>query len=235
MSHKNESIRVQLIAAEHELPIKRAERKTVALHVTRDGGFEVRAPLRMPFNLIAEFVHSHRDWLREREQKLAQQPAKVLRYEDGAPHYFLGQPYALKLMAATRAFVSVSDGLIRIATPSLSPEAIQKTLMRFYTQEAEIRLPERVRFWHNKLYGSPMPNLSFRAMRSRWGSCAADGSITLNSCLLRAGWPAVDYVVVHELCHLTHFDHGAGFKALLARVLPDWRERKRLLTVPCGF
>ncbi len=235
MFQKNESIRIQLLHTEHELPIKRAQRKTVALHVTRDGGFEVRAPLRMPFHLIAEFVHAHREWLQHREQKLAQHPAKILRYEDGAEHYFLGQLYPLKLMAATRAFVSISDGLIRVATPSLAPDAIQKILIRFYTQEAELRLPERVRFWHKKMYRNEMPALGFRAMKSRWGSCAADGSITLNSCLIRAAWPAVDYVVVHELCHLTHFDHGPGFKKLLADTLPDWRERKRLLTVPCGY
>ncbi len=235
MFQKDESIRVQLEQAEHELPIKRGDRKTVALHVTRAGGFEVRAPHRMPMRMIAEFVHSHRDWLIEREQKLAQQPAKVLRYEDGAPHYFLGQSYPLKLLPATRGFVSIADGQFRIATPSLDGETIQKLLMRFYTREAEFRLPERVRFWHNKLYGTPLPALNFRAMKARWGSCAADGSITLNSCLLRASWPAVDYVVVHELCHLTHFDHGAGFKALLSAALPDWRERKRLLTVPCGY
>jgi hypothetical protein len=158
-----------------------------------------------------------------------------LRYDDGALHYFLGQAYPLKLMAATRGFVSVADGQMRIATPSLDPESIQKLLMRFYTREAELRLPERVRFWHNKMYGRALPSLTFRAMKSRWGSCAADGSITLNSSLLRACWPAVDYVVVHELCHLTHFDHGSGFKALLTKAMPDWRDRKRLLTVPCGF
>lgn len=230
-----EEIRVRLNAGECVLVVKRGARKSVALHVTRQGEFEVRAPTRMPLAYIEAFVREHRDWLLEKEQKLQAQPAKLLAYHDGAIHYFLGQPLSLKLLPATRLFMQVVPGELRIATPSIEAADVQKAVMKFYSREAELRLPERVRFWHARMYSSPMPSLSFRAMKARWGSCAPDGSILLNSCLLRASWPAVDYVVVHELCHLTHFDHGAGFKALLGKTLSDWRERKKQLNVPCGF
>lgn len=230
-----ESVCVRLPNGEFELAIKRGARKTVALHVTRHGDFEVRAPQRMPLQLIHQFVQEHRDWLHEKQQKLEAQPSKLLAYHDGATHYFLGHALTLKLLPATRTFINVVEGELRMATASLEPSDVQKQLMKFYAREAELRLPERVRFWHQRMYGRELPALSFRAMKARWGSCAADGSIILNTSLLRASWPVVDYVVVHELCHLTHFDHGAGFKALLTQVLPDWRARKQRLTVPCGF
>ena len=129
----------------------------------------------------------------------------------------------------------MAEGEIRLAVSKLDEASVCKSLQKFYLKEAEQRLPERVRFWHRRMYNCELPELKFRAMRSRWGSCAAHGGITLNTCLLRASLPVIDYVIVHELAHLTHFDHSAKFHALVAEVLPDWKARKKLLTVPCGF
>lgn len=231
-----EEVLVELEGDEIRIPVQRQSRKTVALHVLRDGSFEVRAPNRLPLGVIRSFVHSRRDWLQERLDKLeAGEGALALQYHDGSVHHFLGEPYQLKLMAATRWFASVGDGEIRLATNKLDQESVCKALQKFYLREAEIRLPERVAFWHRRLFNRELPELKFRAMRSRWGSCASHGGITLNISLLRAPLPAIDYVVVHELCHLQHFDHSPAFHALVGSVLPDWKARAELLTVPCGF
>jgi len=231
-----EEVLVELPDAELRIPVQRQTRKTVALHVLRDGSFEVRAPNRLPLAVIRSFVRSRSDWLQERLDKLeAGEGSLSLRYHDGAEHHFLGEPYRLKLLPASRWFATIGDGEIRLATNKLDEPSVCKALQKFYQREAEIRLPERVAFWHRRLFNRDLPELKFRAMRSRWGSCATHGGITLNVSLLRAPLPAIDYVVVHELCHLKHFDHSPAFHRLLASVLPDWKVRAELLTVPCGF
>lgn len=218
------------------IPVKRQSRKSLALHATREGGFEARAPLRMPFADVRAFIMEKQDWFSSVLAKKANEPeASALRYENGAPHWFLGQEYRLQLMPATRFFAHVGDGEIRLAVRQVDPQSVCTALKKFYIKEAEHRLPERVRFWHRRMYDRELPELKFRAMRSRWGSCASHGGITLNVSLLRAPLPVVDYVIVHELAHLTHFDHSPRFYALVAAVLPDWKQRQKQLIVPCGF
>lgn len=79
-------------------------------------------------------------------------------------------------------------------------------------------------------YGVQRPQLRLREMTSRWGSCAwKSGVITLNTRLFYAPRPCLDYVVLHELCHLVHPDHGPGFHSLMGALMPDYKHRKRLL------
>ena len=75
----------------------------------------------------------------------------------------------------------------------------------------------------------PLPRLSLRVMRTRWGSLSPRTGMCLNVLLVHFPEEAIEYVVVHELCHLYYHGHGKRFYALLEAVLPDWRQRKQLL------
>ena len=77
----------------------------------------------------------------------------------------------------------------------------------------------------------PLPAVQVRQMRSRWGSCTAQGKITLNLKLVMVPRQMIDYVIVHELCHLVEHNHGKGFYELLSRVMPAWREVRERLEV----
>jgi len=81
-------------------------------------------------------------------------------------------------------------------------------------------------------YGVVYPRITVRAMSSRYGSCSVNsGRITLNSVLTRVPVPCAEYVVLHELAHFLYPNHGKGFYGFIARYMPDWQERRRLLTV----
>jgi predicted metal-dependent hydrolase len=74
-----------------------------------------------------------------------------------------------------------------------------------------------------------MPPLRVRAMRTRWGSLAPSGTVTLNAELVRATSEQLDYVIFHELCHLRVRGHGRDFYGELARYVPEWRRVRRAL------
>ena len=79
-------------------------------------------------------------------------------------------------------------------------------------------------------HGIEKPDLRVRRMKTRWGSCSwAKGKITLNSELLKVPQPCIDYVIMHELAHFRHHGHDQSFYSFLDMVMPDWRERKKML------
>jgi predicted metal-dependent hydrolase len=77
--------------------------------------------------------------------------------------------------------------------------------------------------------GVPFPEIKVRKMKRRWGSCQTNGCITLNLRLIQASIPYIDYVMIHELCHLVEPNHSRRFYALLDALLPDWRGRRERL------
>lgn len=95
---------------------------------------------------------------------------------------------------------------------------------------ARAELPEKIARW-SKIMGVTPTGFKVTAARKRYGSCSAKNSLCFSCFLMDCPEPAVELVVVHELCHIREKNHGPRFYALLAQYLPDWRERKRLLSM----
>lgn len=95
---------------------------------------------------------------------------------------------------------------------------------------ARAELPEKIAYWSERM-GLVPTGFKVTSARKRYGSCSAKNSLCFSCFLMLCPEEAVDLVVVHELCHIEEKNHGPRFYALLARYLPDWRERKKLLTM----
>lgn len=95
-------------------------------------------------------------------------------------------------------------------------------------EQARAVLPPKVAFWSGKM-GVVPTGLKITSARKRYGSCSAKNSLCFSCFLMNSPEEAIDLVVVHELCHIQVKNHGPDFYALLEQVLPDWRERKKLL------
>jgi predicted metal-dependent hydrolase len=119
---------------------------------------------------------------------------------------------------------------VRTARPR-DPDHTRTLLERWYREKAYRILRERFERGVALMtaYGVGCPPLGIRKMERRWGSCTPDGRVLLNPRLVLAPTASIDYVVVHELCHLLHPHHGRPFYDLLARVMPDWEDRKTRL------
>ncbi len=217
----------------HAYTVRKSRRRTLALHVLRDGRIEVRVPRRCPAGAIRAFVDSRSAWLARTLDRVAAMPPPA-GWRDGEIHQLLGEPLRLRVRHGGRSNVRCADEFLLV---TLGPgredreQHVRPLVTHWYRRQARALLEDRVDHWFPALELAAIrrPPLKVRCMRRRWGSCASHGGINFNLWLIRAPLACVDYVVVHELCHLKEFNHGPGFHALMDGILPDWRARREAL------
>ena len=211
-----------------------AKRRSLSIEVHPDLRVVVRAPLRFPKRDIEDFVAARTLWIAAQLQHFRSAPRLPLvpTYADGATHYYLGLPHQLRLDPAARHGVARSDDCLiiggRAARDALTARAALEQWYRKRAAEQFTAILAECHL-HPRLQRYPCPTLQIRAMRSRWGSLGSRRGMTLNLVLIQAPRQCIEFVVMHELCHLRYHGHGKGFYKLLDTVCPDWRARKRLL------
>jgi hypothetical protein len=220
--------------------LEKDRHKTVRLKVTPDGAVLVRAPYSARQDDIVAWLSKRAGWILERQSYFQNLRGElsVPGYASGDIQRFLGQDYSLHIVEHVRGEVRFDEhGFhIRIRGPA-SRGKVQALLDRWFHSQADVIFTERLSLWLPALQAqvgfscllAVQPRLRVRAMRSRYGSCNRQGVITLNRHLVALPITCIDYVVIHELCHLRHFAHDQSFYKLLQTLLPDWRERRAML------
>lgn len=212
--------------------VRSAKRRTVAIQMYRNKVI-VRAPNRVSIRNVHDFVNTKADWIIKQRQKLAALPEpEELTYQTGELHYYLGQAYPLKIFVGGAHDIKLVREAIQIDAPRrLTAPQVKAKLERWYHANSQTIFPHYIAKWHKHPYfcEKPYPALFIRRMRGRWGSLSSVGHITLNSQLVRASLDCIDYVVLHEFCHLLHFNHSPAFYGLMEELMPHWRVHKREL------
>ncbi len=212
-----------------------SERKTLAIHVYPDGSVVVDAPVGSGLDAVEAKVKKRGGWvLRQQRQFETYATSNPLprQYVSGESYRYLGRQYRLKVVADAVERVRLSRGYLTVSVADPSDTAhIQKMITAWYRQQAKRVFEERLKlsFPRVESLGISYPTLTVRQMKSRWGSCTAVGNIILNLLLIHVPKHLIDYVVIHELCHLKEHNHSAAFYAVLERVLPDWEDQRRQL------
>ena len=209
----------------------------MAISVQPDLRISVVAPETAVPSTIAAKVRQRAPWIlrqqRELELYLPQTPPR--RYVSGETHRYLGRQYRLKVREGEPTSVKLTRGFLTAVTPDKTDTAqVQALVESWYRTQAKRVLPERLSAMLPRFarVGIPAePQLAIRKMTSRWGSCTEAGVITLNLKLVQAPKPYIDYVIVHELCHLVEHNHSQRFYHLLDRMMPDWRVRRERLNL----
>ena len=197
-------------------------RSRCAFLVAPDGSLHVEAPAGMGLETVRRVLADHAGWIRRQRRAGATNigswfPAE---YVDGASLLFRGEVLTLRLSAEARVHVRGQE----LVAPSTHPKqevwawyaAQGETLLRAALASAVASLP----------WLADTPRWRHRFMKSRWGSCSGSGRISLNTHLVKLSDVLVEYVVVHELCHLRHMHHGPAFYRLMEASLPDWEQRR---------
>lgn len=209
-------------------------RRTLAITVHPNGAIEVVAPKGTAKTEIEERIRKRARWiLRQRAHFDQFRPrATARRYVGGETHLYLGRQYRLKIAKGKRDEVKLKGGFLNVLSPRhCAPSCVKRLVSIWYTEKARSKLNERFNAIIARFKPSRpnAPSLRLRYMRRRWGSCHKAGRISLNPDLIRAPTLCIDYVITHELVHLAHPNHGAGFFQLLEALMPDWRHRKLML------
>lgn len=217
------------------LTIRRSARRKrrLSLSLQADGNALLQVPLRTSRKDIDMMLSRHRLWLSERRQQWREHrkenPPLIL--ATGEVVSFQGRTLSLQINQRPGcAAVSLNGGYLEIAAGSVDTQTLANALQRWYRRQAEQRFPSRLEYWSRQLpWVDETPTLRLRKMRSRWGSCSADGRLCLNTELIKHRSELLDYVIVHELCHLQEFNHSPRFYRLMASVMPEWRQHRDAL------
>lgn len=210
-------------------------RKTVAITVEPTGNVTVAAPTKAAVDQIERILERRRSWIRRRVQRvLALPPASTPReWVNGETHRYLGRQYRLRVEQGSPGGVRLVGRHfhVTVADPS-DRESVRRRMERWYLDHARVvfarRLAELVRSTPRLSLTEPPP-LLVRRLRKRWGSCSPEGRILMNVDAVKLPVGCIDYLMVHELCHLRVPHHGAEFWRLLTLCMPDWeRWRKRM-------
>jgi predicted metal-dependent hydrolase len=210
------------------------KRKTLAISVHPDTSVCVIAPEGQPLIAIKGRVLKRAPWILKQKRYfsefLPKQPAK--KFVTGETHRYLGKQYRLKVIKASSERVSLTGRFLTVyCTKRASQADVKRLLTRWYRERAEDRFQkslDRCIKSFAKFMVEP-PQLKVRRMSKRWGSVTSAGVIYLNPDLVKVSTQCIDYVVIHELCHLKVANHSSAFYRLLGKVLPDWKLRKNRL------
>ncbi len=195
-----------------------------------DGNVKVSAPLFVSDAEIIAFVKSKREWILKKQKYILENDIKApQKYVNGEKHHLWGKEYVLQLISNHNVkHVLVNENTIYLPVPQRSTiEKRKKILDEFYREELKRAIPE-VLDKCSKIVGRTPKSINVRKMKN-WGNCKQDGRITLNLNLAKKDKECLEYVMIHELCHLIEFNHGKNFKKLMDKFCPDWKIIKKRL------
>lgn len=213
-----------------EIIVKRKNIKNLYLRVTApDGDVKVSAPHYVSDEEIRDFINLKMDWiLKKREEIASTDYIPKLKYVNGEKHYLWGKEYSLQLIENNIKNAFVKDNVLYLPVSKRSKtKSRQKTMEDFYRNELKRQISAIYGKCTEKVGKTPS-EVKVRKMKN-WGNCKKNGVITLNLNLAKKPKICLEYVFVHELCHLIEFNHSKNFKKLMDRNCPKWAEIKKIL------
>ena len=206
-----------------------SDRETIDLRIFPEGNIQITVPKNTSMEKVIEKVKPKSKWILQQQRtfELFRPFAKERLYIPGETHLYLGRQYKLVINKTeqNKTDINLGKGLFTITTKN---DNIELIIQKFYKSKADIIFKELLdqllsRFPQFNTYDI---RLTHRFMKKRWGSCSMNGNILLNTELIKANKACIEYVILHELCHLIHPNHSKDFYRILTEVLPSWEKIK---------
>ena len=194
------------------------------------GDVKVSAPLFVSDDDIIKFVKSKRNWILEKQKYILENDIKSpLKYMNGEKHPLWGKEYTLQLISNENIkHALINEDILYLPVPKRSTIEKRKNILdELYRHELKKAIPETLDKC-TKIVGRKPKSVTVRKMKN-WGNCKQDGRITLNLNLAKKDTECLEYVMIHELCHLIEFNHGKNFKKLMDKFCPNWKKIKKRL------
>jgi hypothetical protein len=216
------------------------DRKTLGVKVYPDCSVKVIAPDNSTNETIELKLRKKAPWIiKQQTEFLSYHPLTPPKsFVTGETHLYLGQQYRLSIESdfdqKEKGTVKLKNGRIKVYSKDPSPMLRSRYLKKWYRQRAEEWFESLFEVSLDRFKGkNQLPKkpekLEIQMMSNRWGSCTPGGKIILNPELIKASKASIEYVIVHELCHLIHHNHNRKFFKLQDEVMPDWKKWKERL------
>jgi predicted metal-dependent hydrolase len=209
-------------------------RTTLAIDVHPDLSIIVTAPKGAPDDAVEQKLHKRAAWIVQQqrffENYLPTIPPR--QYVSGESHRYLGRQFRLRVHQGSEDVVKMARGQINVFLINPSKKSkIKSLVVNWFRKRSEIIFQ---RLFNDMVaraerHGITAENFEIRRMKNRWGSCTTEGRIILNPDLIIAPKQCIEYVIVHELCHLQEHNHSPKFYRLLNVLMPDWEQRRERL------
>jgi hypothetical protein len=209
------------------------KRKTMTIKVEPPAQITAIVPLKTSQRVIIESVGSKAPWIVKKLEYLKQIgcPAGPRQYANGETFMLLGNTYPLQVEAdssLTKMRIGITEDVLLVNSPVQDKEAIKKLVELWYRQEAKLLINSRIKFYQPQI--PIVPNrVVIKEQKTRWGSCSSKHNLNYNFKTVMAPLPVLDYIVVHEMCHLVHLNHSREFWNLVESIIPEYRQHKEWL------
>lgn len=213
--------------------IPQADLKQVRLSIQPNGEIIAKVPPQAGKNELIFAISQQSQWIAQQQRYFSQMPKTAERhYISGESHRYLGRQYQLKVYETPDLpnQVKLFRGYLEIYIRQKTAENVKKCLHQWYRERAKQIFHERLsHLLPQALWTNTPPEICLRTMQKRWGSCSVKGRLWLNPLLVKAPKDCIDYVILHELCHLAEHNHSERFYRLMTAVMPDWKNVKERL------
>lgn len=201
--------------------VRSLHRQTLSLHIEPDGNILVKSPYLVPRFVINQFIDKHQNWIQKKQQIIKTRKS----IEKTGEYLYLGKSYPLEIRSNQKELIELED---KFYLGSPSKKYVKTYLESWYKQQARKMISERVHHYA-KMTGLNFGTIHFSSATTRWGSCSSEKNLNFNWKLIMAPLPVIDYVVTHELAHLTQMNHSKDFWETVRRMYPLYREYRTWL------
>lgn len=222
---------IQFGSKQIDFDLQYSNRKSLGITVTPELNVLVKAPTDTSLEKVKEKLRKKAPWIiRQQSFFLSFHPKTPARkFKGGETHLYLGRQYRLKIKSAKEETVKLKGKFIEVTTSNNS--RVKQLVNDWYLENARTKFPIIAKplidkFKRHKVEPS---SIVLRDMPTRWGSCTPKGKIILNPELIKAPKGCIEYVIIHELCHLIHHDHTQRFMDLQTKEMKDWEKWKTKL------
>lgn len=197
--------------------------KHIYLTFDEEGDLIIKSP-RVPQHKIEQLLLKKASWINHSREKLQKKKGKRIDFSRTPEVYFMGSRYPLELIPHGKKKVQLEfdETKFTLHYHSYDETLFHAHIDRFYKKEAQRYIPDQVALWADKMRLSPAA-LRFRKTKRQWGSCSAKNVLCFNTMMMKLPKDVIQYIIVHELAHITHKHHQKAFWQLVENHLPDYK------------
>lgn len=224
---------IKIDGVQREYQVERKHTKTIKYKVYPDLSIKVIVPESISKSELQNRLLKRANWIKKSLKFYSRNhDKKKSEFNSGSTIYYLGKQYRLKIIDSSEKVIKLIGKFLVVNVKNKDIERIEILIDEWYRSHAILYFNKVVCKSLAKLskYGIKQPTIFIRKMKTRWGSCTQKkNKIIINSNLIKESSQCIEYVIMHELCHLKYQNHDNKFYTFISIVMPDWRVRKKKL------